>query len=362
MLLKVVHVPYSTRNPYQRLLGDNLRKLNINIKGEQVHYLFNVSFFNTTLLSILIKHWKPDIIHLHWHHSFLIEPRSRFKTVVKSIISLIQIVFLKLLGVKLVWTVHNLRMHEHTHRDLEKRFTRILVQLSDIIIAHCQNAKAEISKEFNIKKDHKIAVIPHGNFINYYPNSISKDEARNKLNLSKSKLTFLFFGEVRYYKGVLELIDTFKLLDPENVQLIIAGRPHDNKIIDEIKDRIIGSKNIYPILKFIPDDELQIYMNASDIVVQPYRDIFTSGGIFLAMSFKKPIIAPCKGCIADTLDTEGSILYNSEERDGIFRAMRKGLALKEALQGMGKHNFSLGKEFEWPDIAAMTYQVYSAIC
>ena len=67
------------------------------------------------------------------------------------------------------------------------------------------------------------------------------------------------------------------------------------------------------------------------------------------------------GCIPDTLDDEGSILYNSEERDGIFRAMRKGLALKEALQGMGKHNFSLGKQFEWSDIAEMTYQVYSAI-
>ena len=136
-------------------------------------------------------------------------------------------------------------------------------------------------------------------------------------------MTFLFLGEVRYYKGVLELIDAFQLLDSENVQLIIAGRPYNNKIVDEIKTRINGRKHIHAILKFIPDDELQIYINASDIMVYPYRDIFTSGGILLAMSFGKPIIAPCIGCITDTLDNDGSFLYDPEQQDGLLRAMRK---------------------------------------
>ena len=187
MPFKVVHVPYSTRNPYQKLLGDNLEKLGLKIIGAQSHHLFHISFLNTTFLTILIKYWKPDIIHLHWHHSFLIETRSRFKTVVKSIISLLQILFLKLLRVKLVWTVHNLKMHENTHRDLEKSFTRILAQLSDVIIAHCQTAKAKYQKNLISEKTQKIVIIPHGNYIDYYPNSISKEKARNKLNLSRIK-------------------------------------------------------------------------------------------------------------------------------------------------------------------------------
>jgi beta-1,4-mannosyltransferase len=356
--LKVVHVPYSTRNPYQRLLGDNLEKLGVKIEGAQGHHLLHISFLNTTLLSILIRHRRPDIIHLHWHHSLLIEKRSRLKTVFKSIVSLLQLIFLKLLGIKLVWTVHNLKMHENIHRDLEKRFTKILAQLSDVIIAHCQTAKAEISKEFNIRKDHKIAVIPHGNFIDYYPNSISREEARNKLNLSGSKMTFLFLGEVRYYKGVLELIDAFQSLDSENVQLIIAGKPHDDKIADEIKARINGRKHVHTILKFIPDDELQVYINASDIMVYPYRDIFTSGGILLAMSFGKPVIAPCMGSITESLDNDGSFLYSSEEKDGLFESIKRSSESKGDLKKMGEQNFYLAKQFEWCDIARLTYDSY----
>lgn len=358
--LKVVHVPYSKRNPYQRLLGDNLKELGLKIIGEQIRYLYHISFFNITFLSILFRHWKPDIIHLHWQHPFLLEKSSRFKTVIKSIVSLLQIVFLKLLRVKLVWTVHNLKSHENTHRDLELSFTRVLARLSDVIIVHSKNAKREISKEFNIKKNHKINIIPHGNFIDCYPNLISQEEARNRLNLSNSKLIFLLLGEVRYYKGVLELIDAFQSLSDENIELIIAGKPHDTTIVDEIKTRINGNKNVHTIFNFIPDDELQIYINASDIMLYPYRDIFTSGGILLAMSFGKPIIAPRLGSISNILDSSGAFLYNPEDKNGLSRALKKAIVIKDKTPIMGEYNFELAKRFAWHEIALQTYQAYIA--
>lgn len=358
---KVIHVPFTKKVPYQKLLGDALIALGLRIEGAQTHNLFHISFLNISFFEIFVRYRKPDIIHLHWQHSFLLEARSRFKTVIKASISIIQLILLKFLGVKLVWTVHNLLSHERTYCGLEKRFTRILAQLCDVIIAHCHNAKKEISARLNISEDSKIIVIPQGNYIDYYPNTLSQEEAKNQLSISKSEFTILFFGEVRYYKGVLELIDAFQLLNSESAQLLIVGDPYNNEIVEEIKIRINGNRRIHTIFKFIPDDELQKYINASDILVYPYRDIFTSGGIILSMSFGKPIIAPCIGYVAETLDHDGSFLYDPKAKDGLLTAIRKAYASKSEFQRMGKHNLYLAKELNWDEIAKSTRKAYLQI-
>jgi len=58
-----------------------------------------------------------------------------------------------------------------------------------------------------------------------------------------------------------------------------------------------NDKRIKVFLDFIPDNDIQIYMNAADIIVLPYLDILNSGVAILAMSFGKPVIAPRTGSI-----------------------------------------------------------------
>jgi len=88
----------------------------------------------------------------------------------------------------------------------------------------------------------------------------------------------------------------------------------------------------------------------------PYKDILTSGAVILAMSFGKPIIAPAIGCIPDVLDSEGSILYDPSEKEGLLKAMKQ--ALDANLKKMGEHNFELAKHLRWDEIAKRTYEVY----
>jgi glycosyltransferase involved in cell wall biosynthesis len=120
-------------------------------------------------------------------------------------------------------------------------------------------------------------------------------------------------------------------------------------------DRII----LYPYK--IPDDEIQIYMNACDIIVTPYRDVLTSGQVILAMSFNKPIIAPKLGCIIDVLDEKGSILYNPNINDSLIQALEKSLDKKANLVKMGNYNFNLVKKFEWNRLAIKTIKIYQKL-
>jgi glycosyltransferase involved in cell wall biosynthesis len=351
---KIIHIPQYS-NPYQELLIDNLNKINLDVEFGKIvgfPHLGDISVFYN-----FIKNPTVLILHLHWTHRFLIG-YNKVRTVLRSVSFIFQIILIKAFRKKVVWTVHNLKNHEGKHEKLEIYFSSILAHLVDTIIAHCQTSKREICRIYKIRNKKKIVVIPHGNLMNVYDNSLSRDQARRQLNILSEDLTFLFLGNIRRYKGVLELIESFQKIKENNSKLIIAGKLEDKELSDLISLKIKRVNNIQLIPSFISDDEIQIYMNAADIVIFPYRDIMTSGAAILAMSFGKAIIAPKIGCLHDILDNSGSFLYDPIEKDGLLHALIEAIDSREKFREMGHHNLNLAKKLSWRDIAVTTYKVY----
>lgn len=347
--MKAIFIPdYSRGNPYQKALADSLSKEGVEVSFSTSSRLFSV-------LSSVKNHWKPDILHLHWHHPFLLAGNI-LKTLIKSVSFIGELVTLKLFGIKIVWTVHNITSHEEKFSFAELFFSKLLVRLCNKILVHSQFAKYEVEKLYGITEDSRVVIVPHGNYISSYENVIEKSKARNQLQIITGDSVFLYFGQIRSYKGVPELIDAFEKLDNPHAKLLIAGKPYNNEIAEDVLKKCDRNENIKTIFEFIADDEIQIYMNAADVVVLPYRDILISGAVILAMSFGKPVIAPAIGCIPDVLDSKGSFLYDPSAKDGLLEAMRR--ALDADLKKMGKHNFQLAKRLRWDDIARQTYEVY----
>ena len=347
--MKVIFIPdYSKGNPYQKALADSLSKKGVKVCFGKTSSLFSV-------LKSIKNNWKPDILHIHWIHPFLLA-NSKGKTILKSICFIAELVILRILGIKIVWTVHNIVNHEKKFSSLELFFTKLAIRFFNRIITHSHFAKNEVKKVYNITDNSKIQIIPHGNYIYNYKNRIGRIEARNKLKIDEKEVVLMYFGLIRPYKGVFELVDAFKELNVPQKKLLIVGKPFSNEIAKNILKRCGNSENIKTIFGFIPDNEIQIYMNAADVVVLPYRDILTSGAVILAMSFGKSVIAPAIGCIPEILDREGSFLYSPSVKDGLIKAMRQ--ALDFDLEKMGRHNFKLAKQLGWDKIAKKTYEVY----
>jgi glycosyltransferase involved in cell wall biosynthesis len=351
--MKVLFLPdRSQGNPYQRELSKELEKLGVNV-------VFSNGARRIPILRALFSNWKPNILHLHWTHDFWLNEQF-LKSILKSTRFLIELIILKILGIKIVWTVHNLFEHDRNYPKIEIILHHFLSKFSNKIIVHCSFAKIAVMRTFKLHKrfEHKILIIPHGNYLTSYKNKITRKTARKLLNYSENEILFLYFGHIRNYKGIPYLVNSFQIMRNEKARLLIVGSPVDKIFEKKLLKIVAADKRIRSILRFIPDNRVQIYMNAADVVVLPYQDILTSGSVLLAMCFGKPVIAPMLGCLAELLDNKGSFLYNLRQTDALKITMEK--AINTNLVKMGEHNYYKAKRFGWDKIAENTCKVYES--
>jgi glycosyltransferase involved in cell wall biosynthesis len=178
-------------------------------KGGKIGKTFRYLEYLTRLLVYVVKQNKVGrIVHFEF---FRIE---RMESLLFPL--------LRLLGVNLVFTAHNVLPHENSRVDY---FLRSMVYRSTkVIIVHSDYMKNKLAKDFRIDRE-KIRVIPHGNFDHYTPREpMSKAEARASLNLSEMNHVALFFGFIREYKGLDLLLDAFEICARKgnSLRLVIA--------------------------------------------------------------------------------------------------------------------------------------------
>jgi beta-1,4-mannosyltransferase len=348
--MRVVHLPVYHDNPYQRLLMDAQRKLGLDV----IEGGGGGNFFRTAL-----RRWRADILHFHWLHPYMIR-RSAVGTALRSMRLLAELQILKAGGQRVIWTVHNLKNHDNRHVGLERLFTKQFSKLASAIITHTESARQRVKTTFEISNPGIIQVVPHGSYIGYYPNEISKAAAREQLGLSSDSVVFLFVGRIERYKELPALIREFKTV-PKHLKLVIAGRPADMQIQEDIEKAIDGAQNIALQPRFVADDQIQVYMNACDVVVLPYADVLTSGAAILAMSFARACVAPEVDGTHEMLDSRGTITYNPSQPGALAHAIGDASLDKARLMEMGSYNLDKISSYHWDEVARRTVEIYDCV-
>ncbi len=105
---------------------------------------------------------------------------------------------------------------------------------------------------------------------------------------------FLYFGVVRPYKGVEDLVAAFDLLPPEvrnRCRLVLVGEKWEGWTAPE--EAIAASPNADRIQftdRYVTDAEVAEHFARADAVVLPYRRSSSSGPLHIAMSSGLPVI------------------------------------------------------------------------
>jgi beta-1,4-mannosyltransferase len=132
-------------------------------------------------------------------------------------------------------------------------------------------------------------------------------------------------------------------------RLIVAGRPIDEAMEEEIRQASADDPRVCTALRFIPDQELPLYFAVADVVLLPFRQITTSGSAILAMSFGRPVIAPADGCLPEYVNATSGILYDPKDQNGLACAIERCSQID--LKSMG--------EAAYQQIAPLTAQAFA---
>ena len=348
--LKVGKPAQFNENPYQQKLLCGLQTLRVSV----VH-----SSFNDIVNACLKEKIDFDIIHFDWLHLYY-QSRNPFTSSLRLLSFIRKWYLLRSKGVRFVWTAHNLSRHDNTIPLLDTLMTTFVARRSDAIIAHCEVAKQKIIQQFNLQNPNKVHVIPHGNYIDCYENIVSASEARADLGISQDTLTLLFMGIIRPNKGIYELIDAFEAINNPKLHLIVAGKPYPHEE-EKIATRLKQHSNTTFVPEYVPDDQIQRYVNAADVVVFPYKNILTSGAVILAMSYGRACIVPQLGCMGETInDGLGGFLYDPEKSEGLKEAIERAIEHHFKLAEMGAYNYQKAEQSNWNVVARQTLEVYQS--
>ena len=82
------------------------------------------------------------------------------------------------LRTRIVWTAHNLVHHEAKQSRIDHTFTSLIARHADAIIVHGETAKSRLLAQFTKVRAAKVTVIPHGHYIDCYPNIVDQARAR----------------------------------------------------------------------------------------------------------------------------------------------------------------------------------------
>ncbi|WP_426449075.1 glycosyltransferase [Paenibacillus sp. S-38] len=327
---------YNDTNMYNQLLSESLEGIGLEV--------------NDVKRKQFSKLKRGDVLHVHWIHP-LYQKNNMLLFLIRSLVMILVFSFLRLKGVVLIWTIHNLYPHQHKFPTLERLTRKTVISLCTKCVTASEFIKKQVVKEFGVKPD-KIAVIPHGHYQGVYQHQ--GKNYREIYGIPENGYVYLFIGAIKPYKGVQQLVESFNRIKNENTYLVIAGKP--SKDMEEVLARYQGQQNIIMDLRFIPDEEVADIISMCDSFVLPFQEITTSGSAILALSFKKPIVIPKTPFVDEYFTPEIASIYDPAKGELLESAMLQ-VQKVDPVQVEPVYEHILGR-LDWKNIALQLSEIY----
>jgi len=278
---------------------------------------------------------------------------------------------------------------------LDKRFTKMGIRQSDAYVVHAYKTARELKALFPEKKFEvlergqkysgsgiRVMKLYHPVYDMFQPDpDFDVQKAKNEMGLKKH--VFLFFGFIRKYKGLHNVIRAFAQLAEErdDVSLLIVGESFwntldNNKLSTRIKNATFGvakkiflkkqddERNYHPLAlidelnlrektyvmnDFVPNEMVHKYFQVSDYIMLFYLTATPSGIESIAYNFRMPMLATRVGHFSETIqDGYNGYLAEPENIDSMTGVMRKAIEHPIPRENVAE----TAKDMSWENYAA----------
>ena len=317
-----------------------------------------------------------DVVHLHFPEYMTFELQDAYRLGLTD--DLIREVETRLrfwaARARLVVTRHVLLPHDARHDPIWERMYETVYAHMDGVVHFGQPSVDEFRERYSRTEFFRghppmHVVIPHQNYASLASN-VSRSEARQHFGIPEDARVMLVFGAIRGREERDLILNTFRGL--QKPAILLASRWREipaNVSWIRLQGWIRDLKRLYyrihPAYRFnydfVPEDDAQTYLAASDVLFIPRRRVLNSGNIALGMTFGLVVVGPDSLNVGHLLRTTGNPVFDPDAPETAADAMERGFALaSEGRVGPANRDLALS-QWDTRECAASYFQFFAEL-
>jgi glycosyltransferase involved in cell wall biosynthesis len=259
-------------------------------------------------------------------------------------------------GARVVYLCHNVLPHERS--PLDTALVRLGLGAADGFVVQSQSDLDVLARLY---PERPRELTPHPAYTFFATGGVDRDAARAALGLAGPVV--LFFGLVRAYKGLDVLLRAVALARARvPLVLVVAGEFYQDR---GPYDRLIGELGLGDAVRihdrYIPNEEVEPFFRAADLVVLPYTSATQSGIAQIALSFERPVIVTRTGGLPEAVrEGETGFVVPSGDAPALAAAMVEFFT-GAAAERMAPALQAGAGAFSWAAMAAAIHRVAAAL-
>lgn len=172
------------------------------------------------------------------------------------------------------------------------------------LIFHTQEERVRLERHYHLRlKDSHVELRQHHDVFQKYT-AHTQCSARHELGVRVDGPMFLCIGFIQRHKGFHRAIQAFSQSDQKDAHLFVVGslRYVDSEkqgYLKELHELASRVSNVHIVESFVSNEEFDTWITASDWVVFPYTEIWSSGVLARAKLLDRPAIVAFVGGLPD---------------------------------------------------------------
>lgn len=249
--------------------------------------------------------------------------------------------------VKTVITCHNL--HPHNNDAMTTALYNLVYSRVDFF-HHMGRFSYDVMKEKYPHKYHFIA--PHHIADVIWGNPLGSYDAKRKLHISEKDIVVSSFGAFRNEDEIQLYVKMVKDVTGLNLSFLAPRIPighfyngrHLNRTIKYLYDSLLYKRLGIKYSGFLTNEELHVWLYASDIVFIQRKEILNSGNLPLAYSAGKIVVGPDLGNVGEILKETDNFTFNPNDRESVKQAVLDAIKEVKMFNQLGRQNLRYAQE------------------
>jgi len=260
-------------------------------------------------VALAIAEQDPDLVLLQWWHPWFALPTA----------SLLRRCARALNGSsRLALWCHN--VYPHGSVPLQELMARLVLRRAGRIVVHAQ-CESERARALAPEVTRHVLPMP---CMSSGP-APSMAAARAELGLAAGRW-LLFFGFVRAYKGLRDLLAALAAIEDPDLRLLVVGEFYESESsYRELIDRLGLSERVRIVNRYVAEAEVPAYFAAADAVILPYRTATQSSVLAQALAWRRPVVVTDSGGLAEAAPGV-AVVVPACDPGGLARGIRAVLA------------------------------------